>query len=426
VAEPALQQVSVSDLMPSPFNPRKDFDKETLAELVESIREQGILTPLLVREAPTNGASDRYEIVAGERRYRAAKSAGLKAVPCIVRPMTDQEAREAQIIENLQRKDITALEEAQGFKAVLALGVPLTKILKDEGTRAEAKGGVEHLAKAIGKSPRYVYARLKLLELADPVKKALEVGEIEASHAQELVPLKPEQQKEMLKRIKDQKEYDDGMSVTVLRDEIKYRYAEKPAPPAISAKEKARRAKELERQKKADAAYKRQQAKTQAEQKRKKLVNARAIAALWPKLKAAGARDRDWFLDLLLREYLETDGAPEAWIVSQGKPLPEQYVRVDGLAAKLEKRPRAERLALILLAHVITDLEWGPAPLATPMFRWAKIDRKAIGREIVKQDAEHARADAARLKKAAPKVQTSAKPAKKGKAPHARKAKAKK
>jgi ParB/RepB/Spo0J family partition protein len=325
VAEPALQQVSVSDLMPSPFNPRKDFDKETLAELVESIREQ----------APTNGASDRYEIVAGERRYRAAKSAGLKAVPCIVRPMTDQEAREAQIIENLQRKDITALEEAQGFKAVLALGVPLTKVLKDESTRAEPKGGVEHLAKAIGKSPRYVYARLKLLELADPVKKALEAGKIEASHAQELVPLKPDQQKEMLKRIEDQKEYDDGgMSVTVLRDEIKYRYAEKPAPPAISAKEKARRVKELERQKKADAAWKRQQAKTQAEQKRKKLVNARAIAALWPKLKGANAKDRDWFLDLILHQDTEIGGTPEAWIVSQGKPLPEGYGRVDGLAAK--------------------------------------------------------------------------------------------
>lgn len=430
-----LQEVKITDLAPSKYNPRKDFGKDGLEELADSIRAQGVLTPLLVR--PGVGAAE-YEIVAGERRYRAAKMAGLKTIPCLVREMTESAAREAQIIENLQRTDITALEEAAGFQALLGLGTPLVKALQEEGSRAQAKGGVEHLAKTIGKSPRYVYARLKLLGLADPVKKALEAGKIEPSHAQELVPLKSEQQTSMLKRIEDQQEY-GGMSVSQVREEVKYRYAEKPAAPTVSAKEKARRAKELERQKKADAAWKRQQEKSAADRKRQQLVTARAIAALWPKLKGAGAKDRDWFLDLELKTTAEAnEGMSAAVLVAEGKPLPDSYVNFSGLEAKFDKRSRAERLALVILSQVIDRCQFGGADAwAGQMFRWAKIDRKAIARELAKQEAEHAKADAARMKKtlaakatepagkkpAKKKVQTSAKP--KGKA-RAAKRKAKK
>jgi ParB/RepB/Spo0J family partition protein len=402
-----LQEVKIADLAPPKYNPRKDFGKDGLEELADSIRAQGVLTPLLVRPTsaiagwPKTGGAAEYEIVAGERRYRAAKMAGLKTIPCLVREMTETAAREAQIIENLQRTDITALEEAAGFQTLLGLGTPLVKALQDEGSRAQAKGGVEHLASTIGKSPRYVYARLKLLELADPVKKALEAGKIEPSHAQELVPLKPEQQTSMLKRIEDQQEY-GGMSVSQVREEVKYRYTEKPAPTPVSAKEKARRAKEIERQKKADAAWKRQQEKSLADRKRQDFVYARAIAALWPKLKTAGAKDRDWFIDLELESAADAnEGMGAAVLVAEGKPLPDVYVSFSGLQAKFDKRSRAERLALVILSQVINRCQFGRADAwAERMFRWAKIDCKKIARELAKQDAEHAKADAARLKKA--------------------------
>lgn len=412
-----LQEVKITDLAPSKYNPRKDFGKDGLEELADSIRAQGVLMPLLVR--PGVGAAE-YEIVAGERRYRAAKMAGLKTIPCLVREMTESAAREAQIIENLQRTDITALEEAAGFQALLGLGTPLVKALQDEGSRAQAKGGVERLAKTIGKSPRYVYARLKLLELADPVKKALEAGKIEPSHAQELVPLKPQQQTEMLERVEDQQADGYSMSVQELREEVKFRYSEKPKTPELPAKERERRKKEIERQKKADAVWKRQQAKSEADRKRKKLVNARAIAALWPKLKTAGAKDRDWFFDVVLQAAAEDVGSmSDAWRVSEGKPLPDGFDRIPNIAQKFAKRPRVERVALAMLAGVIGECDdYGREdPFVEKLFRWAKIDRKAIDRELAKADTallEKAKDKAAAAASRA--VQTSAKPKERGRA----------
>jgi hypothetical protein len=282
-------------------------------------------------------------------------------------------------------------------------------------------GGVEHLAKAIGKSPRYVYARLKLLELSAPVQKAVESGAIEPSHAQELVPLTPERQTEMLERIEEQKEY-GGMSVTELREEIKANYSPRAAAPALSAKEKARRAKEEERRKKADAHWKRQQAKSEADRKRRKLVNERAIAALWPKMKAAGAKDRDWFLGAALHEAASSSGSlREAMDVAEGKPQREdhRYGQRSAELKRFEKYPRNQHLPLVLLAAVIDHSEYGKDPSIEKIFRWAKIDRKAIERELVKQEKSDAKADAARMKAAqakkpaSKKVPTSAKPKKK-------------
>ena len=122
--------------------------------------------------------------MAGERRFRAAAIAELKALPCLVREVTDVQAREIQIIENLHRADIAPLEEASGFRALLKAG-------SRNGDQTPGKVDVSELAKRVGKSERYVYARLELLKLAAPAQKALAAGKITAGHAQELVPSNP-------------------------------------------------------------------------------------------------------------------------------------------------------------------------------------------------------------------------------------------
>lgn len=197
--------VPSNSLAPSRSNPRKAFSKEELAELARSIQSEGILQPLLVRPTAGELATDlhkptvdrdglkfegRYEIVTGERRWRAAQIAGLERVPCIVRVMTDSEALDAQIAENLQRQDITPLEEAAAYRARL-------KAAGDAGQ----KMSVDQLAERIGKSRRYVYDKLQLLDLSEPAKKALGAGNISAAYASELVRLKPELQEAALTEI---------------------------------------------------------------------------------------------------------------------------------------------------------------------------------------------------------------------------------
>jgi ParB family transcriptional regulator, chromosome partitioning protein len=384
--------IPVSELHPSKYNPRKNFAKDNLQELAESIRTQGVIQPLLVRPTDPQGEigdTGDYEIVAGERRYRAAKLAGLETVPCIVERLTDQQAREIQVVENLQREDITPLEEAAGLQALFKM--------RGDSSPEGSKVSVDDIAKRIGKSPRSVYARLQLLKLAAPVQKALEAGKLEAGHAQELVPLKPAQQAEMLRTIKNRATY-APVSVQDVRSIIKSKYAAKPAPPKISAKEKARRAQERAREKKADAAHKREQAKSAAQQKLRKLVTLHAVGALWKHLQDTEGKQQDALDYVLAEDARHMNGLNEAWIVASGKPLPDSFVRVAGLDAKVGRLPRAQRLAIVLLAHVINDLEWGPAPFASKVLAWAKIDRKAIARELARQDAENAKADAARMK----------------------------
>ena len=144
--------LELSDLKPSKTNPRTHFDKDALAELTESVRRLGVLQPILVR--PLNGF---FEVVAGERRYRAAKAAGLKEIPVVARVLTDLETLEVQVIENLQREDLSPLEEAEGYR----------KLCKEHDCR------VEDLVIKIGKSRSYVYARLKLASLPKIAKKAM-------------------------------------------------------------------------------------------------------------------------------------------------------------------------------------------------------------------------------------------------------------
>lgn len=165
----------IEKLVPSKTNPRKNFDDASLEKLADSIRNTGIHLPLIVR--PQNG---HFEIVAGERRYRAAKKAGLEQLPALIRQLTDEQAMEVQLIENLQRKEVHPLEEAEGFRRLLDSG----------------KYTVESLAKKIGegKSVGYVYARLKLSKLIEPAKKAFLAKKIETEHAVLIARLDPESQ----------------------------------------------------------------------------------------------------------------------------------------------------------------------------------------------------------------------------------------
>jgi ParB family transcriptional regulator, chromosome partitioning protein len=167
-------------LTESATNPRRNFEDSALKELAESIRSQGVLSPLLVR--PLTDQS--FEIVAGARRYRAAQMAEAPTVPVRIVNLTDAEALEAQLIENLQRRDVHPLEEAQGFKALLNLEDP--------------KYSIEQIAAKVGKSPAYCAARVRLTELAAPVVEAFYAEEIGVGHALLLAKLQPAQQEQAL------------------------------------------------------------------------------------------------------------------------------------------------------------------------------------------------------------------------------------
>jgi ParB/RepB/Spo0J family partition protein len=172
--------VPLSAIVPSPTNPRKHFDQTSLEELAGSIRTHGILEPLLVRTNRTvgKGLLPRYELVAGERRLRAAKIAGVDQVPVRVKVLTDKEALEIQVVENLQRDGLSALEESTGYQQLHDL----------HGYT------VEQIADKIGKSKAYVYARLKLDGLTPASEKLLAAGEISPGHAILLARLKPADQ----------------------------------------------------------------------------------------------------------------------------------------------------------------------------------------------------------------------------------------
>lgn len=164
-----LRSMPVGQLQPGKFQPRRSFDEDRIADLVESVREKGILQPLLVRPLP--GQPDRYEIIAGERRWRAAQGAKLHEVPVIVRDLSDREALEVALVENLQRQDLSPLEEADGYRRLM-----------DDFSHTQ-----EELAKAVGKSRSHVANMIRLLALPDPVKTMLEKGELTAGHARALL-----------------------------------------------------------------------------------------------------------------------------------------------------------------------------------------------------------------------------------------------
>lgn len=164
------RRVPVEFLRPNPRNPRKAFEEADLADLTASIREKGIMQPILVRPVP-GGAPDAYEIIAGERRWRAAQRAAQHDVPIIIHDVNDQEALELAIIENVQRADLNALEEALGYQQLI-----------DEFDYSQTA-----LADVIGKSRPHVANTLRLLKLPPAVQDYLRDGKLTAGHARALV-----------------------------------------------------------------------------------------------------------------------------------------------------------------------------------------------------------------------------------------------
>ncbi len=178
-----LKTMAVADLTASPFNPRQDFNEEELRELADSIREKGVLQPILVRPSPEH--SGQYEIVAGERRWRAAQMAGVHEVPVIVRELSEREALEVALIENVQRADLSPLEEAHGYQ----------RLIEQFGYTQQ------QLAEIIGKSRSHVANTMRLLNLPEDVQAHIREGRLSAGHARTLVAT--ENPSELAKKIID-------------------------------------------------------------------------------------------------------------------------------------------------------------------------------------------------------------------------------
>jgi ParB family transcriptional regulator, chromosome partitioning protein len=165
----SVRQVALDQLDPNPFQPRSTIDPAALDELAQSIRARGILQPLLVRPHPTKPG--RFQIIAGERRWRAAGAAGVHEVPTLVREMADTDAAAIALVENLQRQDLSAIDEAEGYE----------RLISQFGLTQESVG------QSIGKSRSHVSNMLRLLNLPTPVKEALRNGIISAGHARALL-----------------------------------------------------------------------------------------------------------------------------------------------------------------------------------------------------------------------------------------------
>jgi len=177
----SIQEISIDKLISGKFQPRKSFNLESIKELSESIIEQGLMQPIIVRKAEKN----LFEIIAGERRWRAAQLAKLNSMPAIVRDINDRSASIIALIENMQREDLTALEEAEGIQ----------KMINEFGMTHEAA------ADAVGKSRSSVTNLLRLLLLSDFVKEKLNAKEIDMGHARALLSLAPDQQNMICQKI---------------------------------------------------------------------------------------------------------------------------------------------------------------------------------------------------------------------------------
>ncbi|MEO8483093.1 MAG: ParB/RepB/Spo0J family partition protein [Acidobacteriota bacterium] len=173
VTHSAYRDIPISSLVESKWNPRKHYDTGKLEELAESIRQKGIIEPIVVR---ANGKPDMFEILAGSRRFRASKLAGLTSMPSVVRVIDDTAALELAVIENGQREDVHPLDEAEGYKALL---------------KADKHYTVAVVAAKVGKSESYVYRRLKLLELEQGLLAALAEDRLSVAHAEKLLRLTP-------------------------------------------------------------------------------------------------------------------------------------------------------------------------------------------------------------------------------------------
>ena len=172
--------ISITDIQKNPYQPRKEFDGEKLDELAQSIKENGIIQPIIVRQSPVIG----YEILAGERRYRASLLAGLTSIPAVVKQLSDQEMMIQSIIENLQRENLNPIEEARAYESLVDKGF----------THAE-------IADKMGKSRPYISNSIRLLSLPEQILSEVENGKLSQAHARSLVGLTKEQQDYFFQRI---------------------------------------------------------------------------------------------------------------------------------------------------------------------------------------------------------------------------------
>lgn len=172
--------VRISDIQKNPYQPRKKFSEEKIKELAQSIKENGLIQPIIVRQSPVIG----YEILAGERRYRASIVAGLSEVPVIIKKLSDQDMMIHSIIENLQREDLNPIEEAKAYQSLIDKGY----------THAE-------IADKMGKSRPYITNIVRLLTLPNFILTEVEIGKLSQAHARLLIQLPAEEQKKLLHHI---------------------------------------------------------------------------------------------------------------------------------------------------------------------------------------------------------------------------------
>lgn len=178
-----IQDIELDKIVPNRYQPRREFSDDSIKELAETLDKDGLLQPIVVRE----DGEDHYEIIAGERRYRAAKSLGWETIPAIVKNMDDDQAASLALIENLQREDLNPIDEAKAYTNLMKLN-DLTQTA---------------LAKDMGKSQSYVANKLRLLKLDDDVQKALIEGKITARHGRALLNLSEDDQERVLKEIEE-------------------------------------------------------------------------------------------------------------------------------------------------------------------------------------------------------------------------------
>ena len=210
--EELTTQVPISKIFPNPDQPRKIFDENALNDLAKSIKEHGVISPLIVNKADDG----TYMIIAGERRYRAAMRAGLEFLPVIVRSLSPREIQEISLIENLQREDLNPIEAAYGMKRLM-----------DEYDLTQ-----ENLAERIGKSRPAIANTMRLLTLAEEVIALVRDGKLSAGHARTLVPLPKESQVELAREC-----VKNGWSVRDMERAVKQFLN----PPEVLAKEKERK-----------------------------------------------------------------------------------------------------------------------------------------------------------------------------------------
>lgn len=209
-------ELSINDLEPNRAQPRQSFDDGAMTELADSIAQHGVLQPILVRPLLSGG----YQIVAGERRWRASRMAGLTTVPAVIRDLTDSEVMQLALIENLQREDLKPLEEANGYK-----------MLMDNFEFTQ-----EEIAKTVGKSRPAITNALRLLNLPEDMQNMLERGEMTAGHARTLLSFKNEDQMKAAARRVTM----EGISVRELEKMAKRANEEKPEKADKPAKRRIR------------------------------------------------------------------------------------------------------------------------------------------------------------------------------------------